>query len=209
VRLAAILPSLTLVTLLLRAQPPAPKPGSVEGTVVNSASGAPLRKASVWLESQPGPGGTAHNLTTQSDASGRFHLDSVEPGLYAVGAKRDAFMDPQGRYGIPAPFRVAEEQQVEGVVVKLVPLGVLSGHVFDEDGDPIPRANVTLLRYFYETGRTQLGAASHMTRTNDLGEFEIINVQGAVPLAYTISIDRTAGVYLKSVRMVTGHWPNR
>ena len=175
-RLAAILPPLTLVTLLLRAQPPAPKPGSVEGTVVNSASGAPLRKASVWLESQPGPGGTAHNLTTQSDASGRFHFDNVEAGLYAVGARRDAYMNTQGRYGIPAPFRVAEEQQVTDVVVKLVPLGVLSGHVFDEDGDPIPQANVTLLRYFYETGRTQLGAAGG-TLTNDLGEFEIINLQ--------------------------------
>jgi Carboxypeptidase regulatory-like domain len=175
VRLAAILPPLTLVTLLLRAQPPAPKPGSVEGTVVNSASGAPLRKASVWLESQPGPGGTAHNLTTQSDASGRFHFDNVEAGLYAVGARRDAYMNTQGRYGVPAPFRVAEEQQVTDVVVKLVPLGVLSGHVFDEDGQPIPRANVTLLRYFYETGRTQLGAAGG-TLTNDLGEFEIINL---------------------------------
>jgi hypothetical protein len=43
-RLAALLPFLTLVTLLLRAQPPAPKPGSVEGIVVNSASGIPIKQ---------------------------------------------------------------------------------------------------------------------------------------------------------------------
>src|ERR1700677_3681757 len=125
-RLAALLPFLTLVTLLrARAQPPAPKPGSVEGIVVNSASGIPIKKASVILESQPGPGGTAHNLTTQSDAGGGFYFDSVEPGLYVVGVQRDAYMSTQGRYGTPAPFRVAEEHQVTDLVVKLVPLAVL------------------------------------------------------------------------------------
>jgi hypothetical protein len=176
-RLAVILPAWTLVMFPLRAQPTAPQRRSVEGTVVNSVSGGPIKKASVILESQPGPGGTAHNLTTQSDASGRFHFDNVEPGLYVVEAQRDAYMNTQGRYGTPAPFRVAEEQQVKDVVVKLVPLGVLNGHVFDEDGDPIPRANVTLLSYYYETGRTELRAAAVQPQTNDLGEFEIINLQ--------------------------------
>jgi len=186
VRFAAILPLLTLVvvTLLMRAQPPAPKPGSVEGTVVNSASSAPLRNASVWLESQPGSGGTAHNITTQSDASGRFHFDTVEPGLYAIGARRDAYMNTQGRYGVPAPFRVAEEQQVTDVVVKLVPLGVLSGHVFDDDGDPIPRANVAVLRYFYKPRGRQLGATA-LVQTNDLGEFEVLNLP---PLRYYLEV---------------------
>jgi hypothetical protein len=89
-RLAVILPAWTLIMLPLRAQTSAPKPGSLEGMVVNSGSGAPIKKASVRLENQPGPGGTAHNLTTQSDADGRFRFDNVEPGLYAVNAQRDA-----------------------------------------------------------------------------------------------------------------------
>ncbi len=144
-RLATILSLLTLVALLLRAQAPASKPGSVEGTVVNFATGEPVRKASVRLERHTGPGGTAHNLSTQSDASGRFHFDSVEPGPYEVGAQRDGYMAPQGRYGIPAPFQVAEEQHVSGVIVKLVPLSVLSGHVQDEDGTPIPGAGMLAL----------------------------------------------------------------
>lgn len=174
-RFAVMLPAWTLVILSLRAQTSAPKPGIVEGTVVNSATGAPIKKASVRLESQPGPGGAAHSLTAQSDVSGRFHFENVEPGLYAVDAQRDAYMSTQGRYGTPAPFRVAEEQQVSGVVVKLVPLGVLSGQVFDEDDDPIPRASVAVLRYFYGSGRTQLGATAQV-QTNDLGEFEILNL---------------------------------
>jgi protocatechuate 3,4-dioxygenase beta subunit len=174
-RLAAILPPLALVTLPLRAQPPASKPGIVEGTVVNSTTGEPIKKASVRLESQPGPGGTAHNLTTQTDATGRFHFATVEPGHYSVDAQRDAYMDSQGRYEIPAPFPVVEDQHVSGVVVKLVPLAVLSGHVLDEDGEPIPRASVAVLRYFYESGRSQLGATAQV-QTNDLGEFETINL---------------------------------
>ena len=176
-RLATILAALTLVALLLCAQAPASKPGSVEGTVVNFATGEPVQKASVRLDSQPGPGGTAHDLKTQSDASGRFHFDSVEPGLYyAVGAQRDGYMDPQGRYGVPAPFQVAEEQHVLGVAVKLVPLAVLSGHVQDEDGAPIPGASIALLRYSYESGRRRLGATAAGDQTNDLGEFEILNL---------------------------------
>ena len=124
----------------------------------------------------PDLGATAHNLKTQSDASGRFHFGGVEPGLYyAVGAQRDGYMDPQARYGIPAPFEVAEEQHVSGVVVKLVPLAVLSGHVQDEDGAPIPSAGVVVLRYSYESGRRRLGFAAG-GQTNDLGEFEILNL---------------------------------
>ena len=176
-KLAAILSALALVALLLRAQAPASKPGSVDGTVVNFATGEPVRKASVRLESQPKPGGTAHSLKTQSDASGRFHFDSVEPGLYyAVGAQRDGYMDPQGRYGIPAPFQVAEEQHVSGFVVKLVPLAVLSGHVQDDDGAPIPNASIAVLHYSYESGRRRLGAVAVLEQTNDLGEFEILTI---------------------------------
>ena len=175
-RLATILAALTLVAILLRAQGLASKPGSVEGTVVNFATGEPIRKASVRLDSQPAPGGRAHNLKTQSDASGRFHFDSVEPGLYyAVGAQRDGYVDPQARYALPAPFQVAEEQHVSGISVKLVPLAVLSGHVQDEDGTPIASAGVVVLRYSYESGRRRLVLAAQ-EQTNDLGEFEILNL---------------------------------
>ena len=184
-RLATILAALTLVATLLRAQAPASKPGSVESTVVNFATGEPVRKASVRLESQPKPGGAAHNLKIQSDASGRFHFDSVEPGLYyAVGAQRDGYMDPQGRYGNPASFQVAEDQHVSGVVVKLVPLAVLSGHVQDEDGAPIPGAGVVVLRYLYESGRGRLGVTAS-EQANDLGEFEILNL---VPGRYYLQV---------------------
>lgn len=177
IRLAKILSSLTLVALLLRAQAPVSKPGNVEGIVVNFATGEPIRKAYVRLDSQPGPGGRAHNLKTQSDASGRFHFDSVEPGLsYEVSAQRDGYVDPQARYAIPAPFQVAEEQHVSGVVVKLVPLAVLSGHVQDEDGTPISSASIVVLRYSYESGRRRLGLAAFGEQTNDLGEFEILNL---------------------------------
>ena len=40
---------------------------------------------------------------------------------------------------------VAEEQHVQDVALKLLPLGTVSGHVLDEDGDPIVGAQIGVL----------------------------------------------------------------
>jgi hypothetical protein len=200
-RLAVILPAWMLLVLSLRAQTSAPKPGSVEGIVVNSATGAAIKRASVRLESQPGPGSTVRNLNTQSDAIGRFHFVSVVTGLYTVGAERNSYMNRQGRRWIPSPFRVAEEEHVKDIVVKLVPLGVLNGHVFDEDDNPIPRAQVAVLRYFYESGRKQCRAVGQV-QTNDLGEFEIIDLQ---PDRYYLQV---SGPRIRNLPVHT-HWTRR
>ena len=45
------------------------------------------------------------------------------------------------------PISVAEEQTVRGVSVKLVPLGVITGKVVDEDGEPVPNAAVVAWHY--------------------------------------------------------------
>ena len=157
----AILPALVLLPGMLSAQTPAAKPGSVEGAVSNSVTGEPIKKAMVSL------GG---KYTATTDAAGHFHFDDVASGAYAMGADKDGFQEPNLGWGQPTAT-VAEGQHVQDVALKLVPFGSASGHVLDEDGDPIARAQIMVLRYFYSQRGKQLTGVTGI-QSNDLGEFE-------------------------------------
>jgi protocatechuate 3,4-dioxygenase beta subunit len=170
------LASFVLFAVALSAQQAPPsKPGKVEGVVINSVTNDPVKKATVMLQ---GPGRLS-NYAVVTDASGHFHFDSVEPGNYIAMAYRDGFIPLQGSPRTPwsKPIAVAEEQAVKDVVVKLLPLALVSGHVLDEDGDPVVRAQVQALRYVYQQGGArQLNPAGTAT-TNDLGEYQLLDLE--------------------------------
>jgi hypothetical protein len=153
---------------------PVLKPGSAEGVVINSVTGQPLKKANVTLRN---PRGFAYAAVT--DAAGHFLIENIEPGSYQPMAASDGFMPYQAfRQSALASslVTVAEEQHVKDVTVKLAPLGLASGHVFDEDGEPIAGASVAAQRYVYNPGRKQLNPAGY-ANTNDLGEFQMLDLQ--------------------------------
>ena len=174
-QLRTILPALAILVGTLAAQTPAAKPGSVEGVVTNSLTGEAVKKATVslFIRSERGKPTTKIAIT---DATGHFRFDQVEPGSYYATPDKDGF---ERTFSTPAPNSVrvivAEEQQVQGVALKLVPVATISGQVLDEDGDPIPGAQVAILRYFYDTGRKQPHQFT-TARSNDLGEFDIIDL---------------------------------
>ncbi len=153
--------------------PPAKKPGSVEGVVTNSVTNEPVKKAIVSLQSAS----SQSNYSGITDVAGNFKFENVPPGVYQTWPSRDGFMFQQP--GVPAinkPFKVDEEQHVKNLSLKLIPLGVVSGHVFDEDGDPIAGVIIQAAHNVYSQGGRQLNAAGGAT-TNDLGEFQLINLQ--------------------------------
>jgi hypothetical protein len=153
---------------------PALKPGSAEGVVINSVTGQPLKKANVTLRS---PRGFAYAGVT--DAAGHFLIENIEPGSYQAMAASDGFIPDQmfRRSALTSALvTVAEEQHVKNVTVKLIPLGLVSGHVLDEDGEPIAGANVAAQRYVYNSGRKQLNPAGY-ANSNDLGEFQMLDLQ--------------------------------
>jgi hypothetical protein len=177
-RVNAILPVWVLLTIAARAQAPEAKPGSVEGIVVNSVTAEPIRKASVTLQgtSRPSTASATHaDRTAMTDAGGHFRFDNVDPGSYTVAADRDGFLASfQGR-GTPTTVTVAEDQQVQDVAVKLLPLATVEGHVLKDEGDPIVRANVGAMRYQYVQGRKQLTNTAFAS-TDDRGEFQMADL---------------------------------
>ena len=126
---------LPFTLLLLQAATTAPK-GSVSGTVIDSVTGAPIRKARVGLSN------TAEAVIT--DASGTFRFDQVPPGFRVLFASHPDY--PPRRvtsYG-RADVTLAPGEQRRGLDLKLSPAATVSGQITDEDGDPIQNCAVLL-----------------------------------------------------------------
>ena len=112
---------------------PPPKPGTVEGSVTNALSHAPIRQATVSISGSQG-----YSYVAQTDDGGKFHIPNVSPDTYYVGeARAQSF-----RYRQPTRFAsglitVAEAQDVTGIKVEMDPLGVISGKVVGTDGGQV------------------------------------------------------------------------
>jgi hypothetical protein len=119
--------------------------GIVEGVVMNALTNEPLRKAHVTLDG----GKTRYAVTSGSE--GKFRFEGVEPGSYRPEAQCGRFLDADDEPWL----EVASGQHVKGVVIKLIPEGVIAGHVVDEDGDPVPGATVGYERSIQVNGRKE------------------------------------------------------
>src|SRR6516225_10709287 len=169
------------------ARQPAVKPEEmciIEGVVVKATTGDALKKAVLTLtkveeRNQP------KNAT--SDASGHFQLKNVEPGRYHLYASRNGYArreyGQRATHGSGTILTLTAGQHLKDISFRLTPAGVIAGHVYDEDGEPIAEAEVQALRFGYEKGQRKL-APSRFARTNDLGEYRLY---GLPPGQYYVS----------------------
>ena len=165
-----------LVAMMLRGQDAPPPRISVSGTVMNSATGDGVRKAIVLLRAPDEDKGISYEA--ECDGNGRFHIDDVEPGKYFISGERQGFMlESDGATGAPGQsVKVEAGQSVKDVKVKLVPLGVITGRVLDEDGDPVRGAEVWAMAYSYLGGKRQLRNVEGV-RASDKGEFRLFGLR--------------------------------
>lgn len=164
-----------------------PKLAVVEGKVISQTSGTPLKK--VMLRLSPATmGGAGGAVTTESDDEGRFSFPRVEPGTYTLRGERAGYAsqayNAHSGSGYGAPIELKEGTEVKNIVFKMVPNAILSGKVLDEDGDPVSKAPVMVLRTAYRTSGKQLQPFSNGT-TGANGEFSISVPPGRYYLATT------------------------
>jgi protocatechuate 3,4-dioxygenase beta subunit len=149
--------------------------------VFNSATGEPLRKTELMLRG----GEQGGEFSATSDANGHYAIERVAPGTYSLTAQHQNFAVSTygatrtgGREGFVSAKRITltAGQSLTGIDLKLIPFGVVTGRVVDQDGDPIAGVPVTVLRWGFVRGGRQLQPAGGGSSTNDRGEFRIYNL---------------------------------
>jgi protocatechuate 3,4-dioxygenase beta subunit len=178
-----------LLSLLFLLAPPAqqtttPNPAdlcTIQGVVVKAGTGEPLHKATVEalptgnrIGKDDPQGGSA-----ETDVMGRFEMKGLAPGRYYLSAQHNGFVRQQ--YGQRTPedqgamLTLSSGQKVPGITFQMIPAAVITGHVYDEDGQPVVYAQVLAMRYAYVRGQRQLVGNAAAT-TNDLGEFRLFGL---------------------------------
>lgn len=179
-----------LPTLAQSRQSPSPAPNkenaTVAGNVVRLDTGEPLRKAKVILQSHTADGFTDFCLT---DEQGHFLLENVPAGSYSLEVSRNGYLEAdygQKKPGVPgAILTINAGQRMTDLVFKLARAAAISGHVFDEDGEAVPKAEVIAYRASKKSGKEQRNNYEPVS-TNDLGEFRIYDL---LPGRYYLAVN--------------------
>jgi hypothetical protein len=162
-------------TFLASGQPAADK-CRVEGTVLNTVTGRPVRKARITLTPVQG-----EPILAATDAHGKYAVADLSPVKYSLLAGHDGYTDQ--RYGAKRPGEDQKGEQLEltassvktDVDLKLTPLGAIMGFVRDEDGDPVRQVDVALLAYAYGPSGKKLQVHNDV-QTDALGEYRLFDL---------------------------------
>ena len=148
---------------------------SIHGTVTNAATGRGLRKAYLRLSSIGR--GSVHPVVTSDQ--GTFAIENIAPGNYRLDVECTGFLNTWYDGGTEpdeaVELHLSAGQSLTGIEIKMTPQAVLSGRVLDQDGDPWPRADISVFRSVWRKGRRHIEAVDipGSPLVDDRGEFRI------------------------------------
>jgi len=174
---------LFLLTAAVCLAQPAPEKSTLAGRVVSGATGAPLKKATVWLEKFAAERSVNNQPSVPeviTDAEGRFTIQGVDPGAYLLQARRTGYLDQGYGAALPdtvgPPLEIAAGEARRDLILKLTPQSLVYGKIVDEDNDPAPGAQVAVLRVSYAGGHRHLVDAG-LSESQDDGSFVVGNLK--------------------------------
>lgn len=139
---------------------------ALSGTVVNSATGEPVRRALVQIF-------LAAGQSVLTDGSGHFEFSDLPPGQTSVTVRKPGFFTDQEINPVQgAPALVQVGPNAPPVVLKLVPEGVISGRIENRSGEGIENMPIRLIYFHVMNGHRQWEQLGN-TNTNDDGEFRV------------------------------------
>jgi len=145
----------------------------IYGLVVDGETNQPLGDVRLWVDSDQ----TKLLLT---DAEGQFSFDHIIPGSHILYATKAGYMALRvsgrkipGNTGIPL---IVTAPSPGSVVLRLFHSPKVSGSIFDENGDPLPRAHVTPFVYWYDDLGGRTIKLFPFATTDDRGQFEFNSI---------------------------------
>ncbi len=148
-----------LAIVLTAARMPADEPEfCIAGTVVNASTGEPVRRAAV----------TIPQSAALTDAAGNFRFCNLPAGPYFANAEKPGFA--------AAGSRVLVGPSREDLVLRLTPLGAITGRVADAAGEPLENVRIEVLAIQVTHGRRQVRLES-AAASDDRGYYRLPNLE--------------------------------
>jgi hypothetical protein len=151
-----------LTGLLAQSDAPVNKKCTLEGQVVSAATGGPLKHASLRLSpaGHSEPNAPRAVFTSSTDVEGKFVMRNVGAGTYTLSTERVGYITQEfgarSASSAGARLKLDAGQSIKDLVIKLIPQAVIFGKVIDDDGEPVPDANIQCLRWTFINGRKRL-----------------------------------------------------
>ena len=154
--------------------------GGFEGVVRSSVTGEPVGRVLVIALPLVLNAAPPRPSSTMTNSEGKYVMKGLPPGNYKLAGERTGYVRTEystrsGYVLVGTPVQLEKGQTLKNLDIALVPQGVVTGRVQDGEGEPIPHAEVTLLRQMYLQGRRRL-VATGQSVTNDLGEYRIAKI---------------------------------
>ena len=155
---------------------------SLSGTVLNSVTGEPLRRAAVQVSGQ-------NAKMALTDAGGHFVLEGLAEGNVYLAAIKPGFFGDEASNTTPAIVG----KDAPAVVLKLTPSGVISGRVTTKDEQPLEGFQIRIFEKENVGGRLVWADQPAQARTNDEGEFRVPGLKAGT---YYVAVDQSSGTVL-------------
>ena len=199
----------------------------IDGIVIKDPGGEPVKKALIELIAENQAEGGDYTAVTGAD--GAFHIEGVVPGRYRLFTERTGFLEVDKHHARTdgRVLTLAAGQELKDVQIRLQAAAVVRGRVTDEDGEPMPNAQVAVLRQTFVSGRNHLEQAG-AERTNDLGNIawrglpagnyyvcvspppdfkSLIEAAGAMAAAQTNGNDKSSAAANQATSYQTTYYP--
>jgi hypothetical protein len=147
--------------------------GGISGSVTDAVTHLPVKKAMVSVNGMGNFNGrNPGQQGAMTDSSGTFTIGNLPAGKYQLTIHQQNY--PQTRFGGAAKTVEVKAGETAGpVAVELIPGAVVSGHIVDEDGDPMPSCRVEIRQAKNpEQGVPMLG----FSPSNEDGEYRAYGV---------------------------------